>query len=74
MNQEGVVGSVYWDLRQFRLIIRDSGVGYMWLHFSLTTHESGFLISFFFSRLQNGNDGSPHREAEFSGHTQGREE
>lgn len=54
MDQEGVVGSVYWDLRQSRLIIRDSGVGYTWLHSSSTTHETGFLISFFFLACKMG--------------------
>lgn len=73
MDQERVVGSAYWDLRHSRLISRGSGVGYTWPSSSSTTHETGFLISFF-SHLQNGNDGSPHREAEFSGQTQGREE
>lgn len=48
MDQERVVGSAYWDLRQSRLISRDSGVGYTWPSSSSTAHETGFLISFFF--------------------------
>lgn len=49
MQQERVVGSAYWDLRQSRLISRGSGVGYTWPRSSSTTHETSFLISFFFS-------------------------
>lgn len=49
MDQERVVGSTYWDLRQSRLINSDSGVGYTWSSSSSTAHETGFLISFFFS-------------------------
>lgn len=48
MDQERVVGSAYWDLRHSRLISRGSGVGYTWPSSSSTTHETGFLISFFF--------------------------